>query len=153
LHLVHVNLSKSLVTDAAFREIFQSMSEGIVMVDVHGVIVTANPVAEDIFGYEKDGLTGLALEQLLPERYRGRHIDFRKGFNAHPEPRRMGFGRDLTAIRRNGREFSHGVLLLEAERLFSVLSDLSHSTAAPVQCSPSPERRSMLGLWLSARPI
>jgi PAS domain S-box-containing protein len=105
LHIVRVNLSKSLVTDAAFREIFQSMSEGIVMVDVQGIIVAVNPVAEGIFGYEKDELTGLALEQLLPERYRGRHIDFRKGFNTHPEPRRMGFGRDLTAIRRDGREF------------------------------------------------
>lgn len=105
LHLVRVNLSKSLVTDAAFREIFHSMSEGIVMVDVEGIIVAANPVAEDIFGYEKGQLTGLTLEQLLPQRYRGRHVDFRKGFNAHPEPRRMGIGRDLTAIRRDGREF------------------------------------------------
>lgn len=105
LHLVRVNLSKSLVTDAAFREIFHSMSEGIVMVDVEGIIVAANPVAEDIFGYEKGQLTGLRLEQLLPQRYRGRHVDFRKGFNAHPEPRRMGIGRDLTAIRRDGREF------------------------------------------------
>lgn len=102
---MRVNLSKSLVTDAAFREIFHSMSEGIVMVDVEGIIVAANPVAEDIFGYEKGQLTGLTLEQLLPQRYRGRHVDFRKGFNAHPEPRRMGIGRDLTAIRRDGREF------------------------------------------------
>lgn len=102
---MRVNLSKSLVTDAAFREIFHSMSEGIVMVDVEGIIVAANPVAEDIFGYEKGQLTGLRLEQLLPQRYRGRHVDFRKGFNAHPEPRRMGIGRDLTAIRRDGREF------------------------------------------------
>lgn len=102
---MRVNVSKSLVTDDAFREIFQSMSEGIVMVDTEGIIVAANPVAETTFGYEKDELTGLSLELLLPPRYRGRHVDFRKGFNAHPEPRRMGFGRDLTAIRKNGQEF------------------------------------------------
>jgi len=100
-----VNVSKSLVTDHAFREIFHSMSEGIVMVDKTGVIVAANPVAEATFGYGKDELSGLPLENLLPERYRSKHVDFRKGFNAHPEPRRMGFGRDLTAIRRDGREF------------------------------------------------
>ena len=102
---MQVNVSKSLVTNDAFREIFQSMSEGIVMVDEKGIIVAANPVAESTFGYGRDELTGLLLEQLLPERYRARHVDFRKGFNAHPEPRRMGFGRDLTAIRRDGREF------------------------------------------------
>ncbi|MGC3943027.1 MAG: PAS domain-containing sensor histidine kinase [Chryseolinea sp.] len=100
-----VNSTKSLVTNDAFREIFHSMSEGIVMVNEQGVIVAANPMAESTFGYDKDELVGLSLEQLLPERYRGRHIDFRKGFNAHPEPRRMGLGRDLTAIRRDGREF------------------------------------------------
>lgn len=81
------------------------MSEGIVMVNDQGTIVAANPMAETIFGYEKDELVGMSLERLLPERYRGRHMDFRKGFNAHPEPRRMGLGRDLTAIRRDGREF------------------------------------------------
>ena len=105
LHLVEVNSTKSLVTNDAFREIFHSMSEGIVMVDEQGTIVAANPMAEMTFGYDKDELVGLPLEQLLPERYRGRHMDFRKGFNAHPEPRRMGLGRDLMAIRRDRREF------------------------------------------------
>jgi PAS domain S-box-containing protein len=89
----------------AFREIFQSMSEGIIIVDDSGKIVVANPVSEQIFGYEKDGLDGLELENLLPQRYRGRHITFREGFNHHPEPRRMGFGRDLKALRKDGTEF------------------------------------------------
>jgi PAS domain S-box-containing protein len=97
--------SISFVTDDAFREIFHSMSEGILMVDELGVVVVANPIAEQMFGYELNGLNGVTLENLLPERYRGRHVNFRKGFNAHPEPRRMGFGRDLTALRKDGKEF------------------------------------------------
>jgi PAS domain S-box-containing protein len=100
-----VSAPLSLVTDDAFREIFQSMSEGILMVDESGKIVIANPIGEQIFGYDKNELTGVMLENLLPERFRGRHVNFRKGFNEHPEPRRMGFGRDLTALRKNGVEF------------------------------------------------
>lgn len=100
-----MNVSKSLVTDDAYREIFQSMSEGIVMVDERGIIVTANPIAESIFGYDKEELTGTPLEILIPSRYHDSHVDFRKGFNAHPQPRRMGVGRDLTAKRRDGSEF------------------------------------------------
>lgn len=100
-----VSAPLSLITDDAFREIFQSMSEGILMVDESGKIVIANPIGEQIFGYEKNELTGVLLENLLPERFRGRHVSFRKGFNAHPEPRRMGFGRDLTALRKDGVEF------------------------------------------------
>ncbi len=95
----------SLVTDDAFREIFHSMSEGIVMVDEAGKIVIANPIAEQVFGHEKNGLTGMMLEELLPVRYRGHHVSLRKSFNNHPQPRRMGFGRDLTALKRDGTEF------------------------------------------------
>jgi len=81
------------------------MSEGIVMVHENGVIVTANPVAEQIFGYSQNELNGAMLEDLLPDRYKGRHVNLRQGFNAHPEPRRMGIGRDLTALRKDGTEF------------------------------------------------
>lgn len=97
--------SISLVESDTFREIFQSMSEGIIIVDEGGKIVLANPVAEMIFGYEKEGLSGMDLEILLPSRYRGRHITFRHSFHQHPEPRRMGFGRDLQALRKDGTEF------------------------------------------------
>jgi PAS domain S-box-containing protein len=95
----------SIVTNDAIREIFQTMSEGIIMVDESGKIAIANSVAEQLFGYDADELNGTTLEGLLPERYRGRHLSFRHGFNAHPEPRRMGIGRDLTALRKDGSEF------------------------------------------------
>lgn len=102
---MEMNHPPSPLSNDAFREIFQSMSEGIVMVDEAGVIVVANPNAELIFGYEKNELNGMMLEHLLPERYRTRHVSLRKGFNAHPEPRRMGVGRDLSALKKDGTEF------------------------------------------------
>ena len=95
----------SVVTNEAYREIFQSMSEGIIMVDQSGKIAIANPVAEQLFGYEHGELIGMTLENLLPERYRKGHTKFRAAFNADPHPRRMGFGRDLTALRKDGTEF------------------------------------------------
>lgn len=95
----------SVITNDAFREVFQSMSEGIVMVDESGKIEIANGVAEKLFGYEENGLRGILIENLLPERFRGRHLSFRNNFNARPEPRRMGVGRDLTALRKDGSEF------------------------------------------------
>lgn len=98
-------MESSLVTNEAYREIFQSMSEGIIMVNEAGMIELANPVAEQLFGFEKDGLIGVTLESLLPERYRKGHVNFRRAFNADPHPRKMGFGRDLTALRKDGTEF------------------------------------------------
>jgi PAS domain S-box-containing protein len=95
----------SEVTNEAYREIFQSMSEGIIMVDESGKIAIANPMAEQLFAYEKGELNGMIMEKLLPERYRRGHVSFRQAFNSDPHPRRMGFGRDLTALRKNGTEF------------------------------------------------
>jgi PAS domain S-box-containing protein len=95
----------TFVSNEAFREIFQSMSEGILMVDESGIIITANPVAEEMFGYGKNELNKLGLENLLPLSYRSGHVALRKKFNDHPEPRRMGLGRDLTALSKDGKEF------------------------------------------------
>lgn len=95
----------SVVSSDAFQQIFESMSEGIIMVDESGKIAIANPVAELFFGYAKGELNGMQLELLLPERYRKGHVNFRAAFNNDPEPRRMGLGRDLTALRKNGTEF------------------------------------------------
>ncbi len=93
------------VSSDTFREIFQTSAEGIIMVDTLGKILLANPVSEKMFGYAAETLAGHSLEELLPERYRGRHMGFRKQFNSHPEPRRMGTGRDLKALRQDGSEF------------------------------------------------
>ncbi|MEI9921360.1 MAG: PAS domain S-box protein [Bacteroidota bacterium] len=95
----------SVASNDAFREIFQSMTEGIIVVDKGGSILVANPIAEQMFGYDNNELTGLKLETLLPERYRGRHLAFRDQFNDKPVPRRMGMGRDLAARKKDGTEF------------------------------------------------
>lgn len=93
------------VTNEAYREIFQSMSEGIIMVGEDGKIAIANPVAEQLFWYGPGELIGQMLEGLLPPRYRKGHVNFRHAFNSDPHPRKMGFGRDLTALRKDGTEF------------------------------------------------
>jgi PAS domain S-box-containing protein len=93
------------VSNDAFREIFQSMTEGIIVVDKEGRILVANPIAEEMFGYGTNEMTGFQLENLLPERYRGKHFSYRNQFNIHPSPRRMGIGRDLAALKKDGTEF------------------------------------------------
>jgi PAS domain S-box-containing protein len=140
-----MNQPISLVTNDAFKEIFQSMSEGIVIVDESGKIVVANPIAEQIFGYGRNELTGLMLEALLPERYRGRHVNFRRGFNAHPEPRRMGFGRDLTAVRKDGIEFPVEISLSYTQvqgklLVMAFISDISERKKAEEALKKSEEQ-------------
>lgn len=89
----------------ALKDIFQSMMEGFIVIDKEGTILVINPTGERMFGYEPNELLGKPLETLLPERYRGHHSHLRVEFNNNPVPRRMGLGRDLTGLRKDGIEF------------------------------------------------
>lgn len=95
----------SFTSSDTFREIFYSAAEGIFMVDAQGKIQLANPVAEQMFGYAPGELEGKAVEILLPSQIRADHVHHREHFNTNPSPRRMGVGRDLIAIRKDGIEF------------------------------------------------
>lgn len=94
-----------VISGEALKEIFQSMMEGFVVIDKEGIILVVNPIGEKMFGYGAGELIGKPLELLLPERYRGHHAHLRHEFNGKPTPRRMGLGRDLMGIRKDGMEF------------------------------------------------
>ncbi|MBP9091909.1 PAS domain S-box protein [bacterium] len=70
-----------------------------------GKIVAVNSRFLETFGYEENELIGSEIEKLVPERYRGKHPHNRNSFFHDPRPREMGAGRDLTGLRKNGKEF------------------------------------------------
>lgn len=115
---------KAFNSSETFREIFQGSAEGILMVDEKGIIQLANPVSERMFGYNTGELTGKSLEILLPVRYQSSHVNYREQFHKNPSPRRMGVGRDLMAIRKDGHEFPVEVSLSykEINNLFMVVA-------------------------------
>lgn len=120
----------SFISSETFRQIFQSSVEAIIMVDQEGKILLANPVTEHMFGYEKDALIGVVVEDLLPSHMRHKHVGYRKNFAAHPEPRSMGMGRDLIAQRKDRSQFPVVVSLsytsIEGEVLvMAFISDIS----------------------------
>jgi PAS domain S-box-containing protein len=76
-----------------------------IVVDGRGQVVAANGLAEDLFGYEPDGLTGTSVDNLVPDRYRADHAAHRRGYTAEPTQRPMGAGLELWARRQDGTEF------------------------------------------------
>src|SRR5581483_1256222 len=87
-----------------FRVVLEGTPMAMVMVDRSGIIVLVNGLAEQLFGYPKRELIGRAIETLVPERFRAGHPGDRDAFLAKPTPRVMGAGRDLFALRKDGRE-------------------------------------------------
>ncbi len=87
-----------------FRVALEAVPVGMLIVDVHGAIVMANAQVERLFGFERGELMGAVLETLIPERYRGHHASYRRGFLRDPRARPMGEGRDLYGRRKDGTE-------------------------------------------------
>jgi PAS domain S-box-containing protein len=85
--------------------LFEYATEGIILVNQKGEIVLMNPEGLRLFGYEKEAILGSRIERLIPMRYHEHHHDYRDNFMQYPSNRRMGHGRDLYAIRKDGVEF------------------------------------------------
>ncbi len=90
---------------SVFETIFQSVSEGIVVVNKDQVIVVTNASANSIFGYEDDELIGKPLNALIPKEYHKAHGSHFKGFIKNSDKRQMGMGRELYGVRKDKSTF------------------------------------------------
>lgn len=117
-------MPRSADSVSRLTSIIESAPTAMVMIDREGRIVLMNREAETLFGYPRQELLGQAVEVLVPQEFRDRHPDLRKGFFGDPTPRRMGAGRDLFGIRRDGSRFpvEIGLNPIEAEDGLFVLS-------------------------------
>lgn len=79
--------------------------DAVLAVDAHGRIRAANALAGELFGYDPAELTGLTVEQLMPQRFQTAHAAHRAAYGQVPRHRRMGAGLDLRGRRKDGSEF------------------------------------------------
>jgi PAS domain S-box-containing protein len=86
------------------REVLEAAPSAMLLFDPKGRIRLANGEAERLFGYTREELRELEVEQLIPDRFRGGHRERREGFLRAPTSRPMGAGRELYARRANGTE-------------------------------------------------
>ena len=92
-------------TELTFQLMVDSSPNAIVLVNKEGKIAYVNHQTEILFGYKRFDLIGQKVEQLLPNRYRKNHPEFREIFFLNPTVRNMGVGRELFALRKDGKEF------------------------------------------------
>lgn len=100
-----VDLTERRRADEQFRLAIEAAPNGMMLVDAAGRITLVNRQIELLFGYARDELIGRSVDELVPSRYRPGHASSRASFYAHPTARPMGAGRELHAVRRDGREF------------------------------------------------
>lgn len=113
------------VREGQLRGIFESASEAIITVDARQDIVLANPAAARAFGHPVERLAGMALAQLIPERFRTRHRDDVDAFGREEAgPRPMGRP-DVVGQRADGSEFPIEAAIsqvhLDGQHLYTVI--------------------------------
>jgi PAS domain S-box-containing protein len=67
-----------------FKSIFQSSSEGIIVVDLDGIIIKANSASENLFGYKAGELIKQKVECLIPNKFKKNHELFREKYKVKP---------------------------------------------------------------------
>jgi PAS domain S-box-containing protein len=87
------------------RDLLDTAPDATVIVDETGSIIFANTHVKSVFGHEPEMLIGMAVETLLPERFRATHGDHRASFANAPLVRPMGSGLTLYGRRQDGSEF------------------------------------------------
>lgn len=96
------NMTRLKELEERFHRLVDSSSVGQLVVDGEGKIEICNATVEQMLGYEKSELIGSKVEKLLPADKRQAHLAYRENFMLKPRPRKMGEGRKLEALRKDG---------------------------------------------------
>jgi two-component system CheB/CheR fusion protein len=110
----------------------ESAPTGMIMVEPSGRIVLVNAAMERLLGYRRDELIGQAIDVLVPERFREQHRAFLAAyFNSGDHSYRMGRGRELFALHKDGTEISVEIGLghVETEEGVFALGAVTDTTA------------------------
>ena len=130
---------------ARFRGLLESAPDAMVITDARGRIVLANAHAEDLFGYRRVELVGLAVEALVPQRVAEVHAEYRARFAGDPRIRPMAAGLDLYARRRDGLEVPVEISLSPLETpegmtVVAAIRDVSEHRRAELALREAEER-------------
>jgi PAS domain S-box-containing protein len=116
--------------ESRLRAILDTAADAIIVIDEQGRIDRFNPAAERMFGYTRDEAIGRNVSLLMPSPHREAHDGYLARYLETGERHIIGYGREVTGLRKNGEEFPLEVAVseirLEGRRLFTgIMRDIS----------------------------
>jgi PAS domain S-box-containing protein len=121
-------------SEARTHAILQTAVDGIITIDIQGLIESFNPAAERLFGYTAEEVLGQNVRLLMPSPYREEHDGYIARYLQTGEPHIIGVGREVRAQRKDGTTFPIALAVSEVQlagrRLFT---GIVHDLTARVQ--------------------
>jgi len=110
-------------SEAHLRSILDTVPDGMVVIDEHGIIQSFSVTAERMFSYTAEEVRGRNVSMLMPSPYRENHDGYIARYLATGERRIIGLGRVVAGQRKDGSTFpmelSVGEVKGERHRLFT----------------------------------
>lgn len=98
-------MDRSQRIELEFRAVLNAAVDAVILIDSRGRIELINAAGSEIFGWSEDDLVGRDVAVLMPEPYRSRHEEFMRNYIETGQPRIIGIGREVEALRRDGTVF------------------------------------------------
>jgi len=140
-HLALYRQHRSL--EGMFRDVIEFAPDAFILSDENGRIVQINAQAEQLFGYQRDELSGLPVGVLTPARLRAGHAGYWSASMREPRRRidRMGF----MCLHKDGTEFPAEINLspMDTNRgrlLMAVVRDVTERHKAAAELDESRQR-------------
>jgi len=125
-------------SEARLRTILDTAVDSIIIIDSKGIIESANPAAEKLFGYTIGELIGRNVSMLMPEPDRSAHDGYLRKYQETGKAQIIGVGRETHALRKDGSIFPIELAVSETwfedRRMFTgFVRDISYRKEAEEQ--------------------
>ncbi|MCA9310387.1 MAG: PAS domain S-box protein [Phycisphaerales bacterium] len=102
-------------SEARTRAIVEAAVDGIITINEDGVIESANPAAERLFGYTFEELIGSNVSSLMPAPYCKEHDGYIRRYVRNGVKKIIGIGREVTGLRKDGSTFPMDLAISELQ--------------------------------------
>ncbi len=122
-------------SEAMLAAVFANAADPIIVIDDKGLVRSANPAVEPVFGYAPQELIGRNISMLMPADIAQKHDGYLRDYLRTGQAKVIGIGREVTARRKSSEMFPADLTVSEIDvggrRLFAgTLRDLTRRRAA-----------------------
>lgn len=115
------------------RSVVENMVDCVITIDEDGIIRSANPAVEKVFGYTAAQVLGRPVTILMPEPHCSAHDHYIRHYRETGQARIIGIGREVEGLHKNGERIALDLAISEyfvhGQRFFTgILRDIRERT-------------------------